>query len=247
VPAYPTSFYTSLTDFDATGIAQAAQLYAQDCIACHGAEGRGDGPLGKTLDIPPADLTAEHLWMHPDGELYWYLSHGMDAPRGGLSMPGFAAVLDSDARWEMIDFLRARNAGDAMNASGTWPHPIQAPELEAPCADGHVTSLEELRGQAVRIVVGPPVASQGVATIFIDPANPVPGTCVAPAPEVRQVYALVAGVTPEALAGTIFLVDPAGWLRARIRPSDPLPDLPALIRQITARPLVMPAGMGHRH
>jgi putative copper export protein/mono/diheme cytochrome c family protein len=151
VPAYPTSFYTSLTDFDGYGIAHGAQLFAQHCVSCHGADGRGAGALAHGLDIPPADLTAEHLWAHTDGEMFWYLTHGMDSPRGGLSMPGFGS------------------------------------------------------------------------------------------------YAIVTGLTPATLAGTVFLVDPAGWLRTRIRPSDPPPDFFELARSIIANPLAAPAGIGHRH
>jgi hypothetical protein len=60
-------------------------------------------------------------------------------------------------------------------------------------------------------------------------------------------YAIVSGVTPAALAGTVFLVDPAGWLRVRLRPSDPPPDLDALVRQIVANPIAAPAATAHRH
>ena len=123
VPAYPTSFYTSPTGFDAIGIASGAQLFAQNCVSCHGAVGRGDGPLAKGLDIPPADLTASHLWEHSDGELFWWLTHGMDSPRGGLSMPGFAGTLDEGQRWAVIDYIRAHNAGVALGTGTSWPDP----------------------------------------------------------------------------------------------------------------------------
>jgi mono/diheme cytochrome c family protein len=248
VPAYPTSFYTSLTDFDGDGIARGAQLFAQNCVACHGAGGRGDGKLAKSLDIPPADLTAEHLWAHSDGEMFWYLTHGMDSPRGGLSMPGFGDTLGSEARWVLIDYLRAHNAGVALNERGAWNHPVPAPELEAQCSDGRVVALEDFRGRVVRIVVGPPAPpAAGLATIFIDPGQPRDGACVAGAPEVRLAYAIVSGLTPETLAGSVFLVDPAGWLRNRIRPSDPPPDLDALAKSIIANPLAVSAAIGHHH
>ena len=78
VEAYPTSFYTSPTEFAATAIVHGAKLFAANCVVCHGAEGRGDGPSAKSLPWPPADLTAEHFWAHSDGELFWYLSHGFD-------------------------------------------------------------------------------------------------------------------------------------------------------------------------
>jgi putative copper export protein/mono/diheme cytochrome c family protein len=247
VQAFPTSFYSSLTDFDSYGISQGARLFARNCVSCHGADGRGDGPVGHSLDIPPADLTAEHLWAHTDGEMFWYLTHGMDSARGGLSMPGFGGVLGSESRWLLIDYLRAHNVGVALAERGGWNHPIPAPELEAVCGDGKVVALENFRGKVVRIVVGPPTAAGGLPTIFIDQARPAEDTCVAGAPEVRMAYAIVTGTTPAALAGSIFLVDPAGWLRVRLQPSDASPDVEALARQIIANPIVAPARVGHHH
>jgi len=32
-------------------------LYRRHCAACHGLDGRGDGPLADSLDVRPADLT----------------------------------------------------------------------------------------------------------------------------------------------------------------------------------------------
>ena len=39
----------------------------------------------KSLAMPPADLTAEHLFTHSDGELFWWLTHGMEGPDGKLA------------------------------------------------------------------------------------------------------------------------------------------------------------------
>jgi copper resistance protein D len=64
VPAYPTSFYASTQPYAAPSIALGAPLYAANCIACHGATGRGDGPLANKLPIRPADLTEPHLFAH---------------------------------------------------------------------------------------------------------------------------------------------------------------------------------------
>jgi mono/diheme cytochrome c family protein/uncharacterized membrane protein len=247
VPAYPTSFYISLTDFDGDGIAHGAKLFAQNCVVCHGAEGRGDGPLLRGINEPLADLTAAHLWAHSDGEMFWYLTHGIVSPPGEPPMPGFANVIGTEARWELIDYLRAHNAGVTVHQRGVWTNPIPAPELEARCAGGRVVAMENFRGQVVRIIVDPPMPTTGLPTIFIDPAEPRDGACVAEAPEVRLAYAIVAGVTPETLTGTVFLVDPAGWLRNRILPTDPRPNYAALARQIIANPLAPPAAIGHHH
>jgi putative copper export protein/mono/diheme cytochrome c family protein len=248
VPAYPTSYYTSPTGFDAVGIAHGAELFAQNCVSCHGADGRGDGPRAKGMDIPPADLTAAHLWDHADGELFWWLTHGMVSPRGGLSMPGFGGKLNEDQIWTLIDFIRAHNAGLALDAAGTWPHPVQAPGLVADCGDGRMVALADLRGQVVRIVVGPPEPSPLLPTIFLDPGPPKAGSCVATAPEIRTAYAVVAGVAPDALAGMSFLVDVNGWLRERLLAGSPAPtatSLAAAVKRFAAEPLS--AASAERH
>jgi putative copper export protein/mono/diheme cytochrome c family protein len=237
VPAYPTSFYTSPTGFDAVGIAHGADLFAQNCAGCHRGDGRGDGPL--------ADLTAAHLWDHADGELFWWLTHGMESPRGGLSMPGFGGKLNDDQIWALIDFIRAHNAGLALDAGGTWPHPVQAPGLVADCGDGRMLVLADLRGQVVRIVVGPPEPSPLLPTIFLDPAPPKADACVATAPEIRTAYAVVAGVAPDALAGMSFLVDANGWLRERLLPGSTAPTFSAAVKRLTDQPL--PAASAERH
>jgi mono/diheme cytochrome c family protein len=71
VPAYPTSLYRSPTHFDAASIMKGRALFAVNCVVCHGANGRGNGPSARQLPIPPADLTAAHLWSHSDGDLFW--------------------------------------------------------------------------------------------------------------------------------------------------------------------------------
>jgi putative copper export protein/mono/diheme cytochrome c family protein len=114
VPAYPTSFYRSIADGDAASVAAGRTVYAVNCAACHGRAGHGDGPLARSLAIPPADLTAEHLLEHRDGELFWWVSHGIGRVNGpdGLprqSMPGFAGTLDELSIWQAIDFIRANN------------------------------------------------------------------------------------------------------------------------------------------
>lgn len=32
-------------------------LYAQNCVSCHGVDGKGDGPMAARLNTPPSDLT----------------------------------------------------------------------------------------------------------------------------------------------------------------------------------------------
>lgn len=115
VQAYPTSFYASTQPYAAPSIARGAPLYGQNCAMCHGASGRGDGPLAGKLSIRPADLTEPHLFAHKVGEIYWWVSYGRD---NGI-MPGFADKLTSDQRWDLINFVLARTAGDLTRNTGS--------------------------------------------------------------------------------------------------------------------------------
>ena len=152
VAAYPTSFFTSPTEFAATAIAHGARLFAANCAVCHGVEARGDGPAARSLPLVPADLTADHFRAHSDGELYWFISHGFATPEGTITMPGFAGVLSSEAIWHLIDYLRAHNAGDALRRTGSWPQPLPMPQFDAQCANGQIIDLDDLRGRALRII-----------------------------------------------------------------------------------------------
>lgn len=109
VPAYPTSFWAEPEAPSPTSIARGTALYPRHCALCHGPAGAGDGALAQALPIPPADLTAEHLWEHSDGELYWWLAMGMRAADGTVVMPGFANQLSEAEIWSLIDAIRARN------------------------------------------------------------------------------------------------------------------------------------------
>jgi high-affinity iron transporter len=41
---------------------EGAAVYAAKCQACHGAEGRGDGPAARALPKPPRDFTNPEFW-----------------------------------------------------------------------------------------------------------------------------------------------------------------------------------------
>lgn len=252
VQAYPTSFFHSPTGFAATSIVEGAKLFPQYCASCHGTDGSGDGPAAKSLPIPPADLTASHLWVHSDGELFWWLSHGIDAPEGGLAMPGLARMLSDDQRWSLIDYIRAHNAGTTMRRTGSWLPPARAPDLQATCGNRTVT-LDDLRGQFVRLVVGPPEPEAGAeaVTIFVtSAAAPAKtGQCIADNLLVPDAYGIVSGISPRELAGTQFLIDGQGWLRAIQKPGETVSwndpkGLMAEIESLSAHPIAASSGSG---
>ncbi len=222
VSAYPTSFYHSPTGFTAATILEGSALYARNCVSCHGAQGRGDGPVAASLPVLPADLTAGHLWMHSDGEIFWWISDGILTPEGARAMPGFADTLDEESRWALIDYIRAHNAGFANGQAAAWKKVIQAPGFGVRCG-AKLLRLWDLRGRFVRLALGtvpPDAAGDAAVTIIAMPAGDVPQTiCVTRDETVPAAYGIVAGVAPGALAGMQFLIDDRGLLRAMQRPS----------------------------
>ncbi len=247
VPATATSFYHSPTGFASGAIMAGAALYPTQCAACHGAQGRGDGPAAAGLPVPPADLTAAHLWMHPDGEMFGWLLHGIEAPRGGMAMPGFPGLTDPQ-RWALIDWVRAHNAGLAFQAAGAWPQPLQAPGFQADCDGGRTESLADLRGGFVRVVAGVAPSAPGITTVLAtdDPAaQPAPGVCVTRDRDVPPAYAAVTGPAPQLPPGMQVLIDGNGWLRA-VQPGGwDARALAAAVREFAAQPVAATTGDAH--
>lgn len=65
--------------------------YERYCMACHGAEGRGDGPVAPALSMPPSDLTriaARRGGEFPVSEIAAYIDGREDvAAHGPREMP----------------------------------------------------------------------------------------------------------------------------------------------------------------
>ncbi|WP_158932821.1 CopD family protein [Acidisphaera sp. S103] len=260
IEAYPTSFQTSPTDFSAASIARGQALFAQNCAACHGPSGAGNGPAASGLHIQPADLTQPHIWMHSDGEMFWWLSHGIEDPEGGLAMPGFAGTLSPDDLWALIDYVRAHESALAMQQRSTFDVPLRAPSFPIACAGLTATRMADLRGRDVHVVTGgvvsediPPASGVTAVTLNLrDGVAPAPGSCVAATAAAWPAYAILTDLPPDKLAGAEYLVDPNGWLRAVHRPGaadgwQTREKLFAAIRAIDAKPIQPPSGGSHEH
>jgi putative copper export protein/mono/diheme cytochrome c family protein len=266
VEAYPTSFQTSPTNFSAISIARGEVLFEQNCAVCHGPEGEGNGPAAAGLRIRPADLTTPHIWEHTDGEMFWWLTRGVDDPEGGLAMPGFGGSLSAEDRWAVIDYVRAHNAGMASLQEADFDVPVRAPVLPVACDGVTASTTADLLGHVVHVIVGDPPKNQPQVAppadlpsiTLIVPADeaadtrPEPGTCVAAGPAAWNAYAVLAGLPLDEVAGTEFLVDPNGWLRVVQRPGatggwHTRNDLLAAIRDIRDHPIEQRQGGQHDH
>jgi mono/diheme cytochrome c family protein len=84
-----------------SGLKQAAQLYQENCVPCHGKTGAGDGPAASSLTPKPQNFTdAKVMSKTTDGELFWKMSTG----RG--PMPAWKDQLSETQRWQLVNYLR---------------------------------------------------------------------------------------------------------------------------------------------
>lgn len=99
--SWPTEHKPNPVPVTAEAIERGEYLFMNNCAMCHGQGAQGDGPLRETMWPPPSDLTIYTSW-HADGELYWFITKGVD----GTDMPAFERALSDEDRWSIIHFLR---------------------------------------------------------------------------------------------------------------------------------------------
>ncbi len=107
VDAYPTTYMKNPLPLQTDVVGRGETLFRTHCSVCHGQTGRGDGPAAAGLNPKPADLTAEHVDDHTDGDIFWWLNYGI----AGTAMPSFKATLSDIERWELIRFIRSLRHG----------------------------------------------------------------------------------------------------------------------------------------
>ncbi len=80
---------------------QSAQLFQQNCIACHGELGKGDGPLSQKMEPAPTNFTdPERAYNRSVMGLYDAITHGLE----GTAMPAFSK-LNTQERWSLAFFV----------------------------------------------------------------------------------------------------------------------------------------------
>ena len=230
-PATPTSFHASPSGFTAEGIVRGQRLYAQQCLRCHGPDGRGEGPDTPALAMWPPTLNGSLLWKRMEGELFWRVRHGLAGRDGRPTMPGLGGQPSDVQVWELLDFLQAQAAGQTLRESGAWAQPVRLPDGPVRCLRGNRRTARSLAGQRVRLEVplaGAPAPADDPRLVTLQLALPLSLSGAPPAPPgpdcemagaaARAALALVLGVALDALPGHQVMVDRQGWLRAVGRP-----------------------------
>jgi mono/diheme cytochrome c family protein len=85
---------------DANTIAQGKKVAEVNCVSCHGAKGKGDGPAAVALNPKPADWTSPAVQAESDGEIFWKISTGRGA------MPSWRFLPEND-RWALVRYIRS--------------------------------------------------------------------------------------------------------------------------------------------
>jgi mono/diheme cytochrome c family protein len=85
-------------------LAAGAQLFKDNCVLCHGVQGKGDGIGAAGLPVKPANFTdAKLLSLETDGSLFWKMSEGR------LPMPTWKDILSEQERWQLVNYIRKLN------------------------------------------------------------------------------------------------------------------------------------------
>jgi mono/diheme cytochrome c family protein len=136
---------------DDESLERGAALYATNCASCHGDGGMGDGPAGSALIPAPAPV-AHTSQMMADDYLFWRVSEG--GTPFATSMPAWK-FLDEQARWDMVNYMRALGEGTVNPAVGMGGEAYD-PEVQA-------ARQAEMLAQAVK----QGVVTQDEADLFI--------------------------------------------------------------------------------
>lgn len=92
----------------------AAALYATHCAACHGAQGRGDGPAGKRLEPAPSNFhDRERMAQRSVYGLYNTITLGV----AGTGMSAFGQLSEGD-RWALAFLAAGFSIDEAARAKG---------------------------------------------------------------------------------------------------------------------------------
>lgn len=90
---------------DSAAVAEGQTLYTQNCEACHGATGLGDGPAGASLDPHPGNLQTASKDAS-EAYLYWVVIDGGAAAGRSASMAAYEGVLSEDEIWKILAYVK---------------------------------------------------------------------------------------------------------------------------------------------
>jgi cytochrome c len=142
-------------------------LYETYCLVCHGAQGKGDGPISSKIPPPPSYKSERVLGFLP-GRIFHVITLGSG------KMPSYAAQLSPEDRWLIITYVRAVLQELPEAAPGS-PDP-------APAAPATPDSPAGSEGAAAPAAPAPTEAAPGTAPATGTPPSAPPAPAAASTP-----------------------------------------------------------------
>lgn len=96
-----------IVDIEKGDVVNGKALYENNCAACHGTSGKGDGPAAVSMRPKPRDLADEaYMQILSDTYLLEIITYGGASVDKSPLMPGWGNVLDQKEIIDIISYLR---------------------------------------------------------------------------------------------------------------------------------------------
>ena len=178
---------------DQESLTRGTAIYSKYCATCHGDGGMGDGPESAGLNPLPAPI-AHTSQMMGDDYLFWRISEG--GAVFNTSMLPWKGTLDEQARWDVINYVRALGSGKVTPATAAGGAPYD-PAVE-------LAQRKEMLARAVERGVITPAEADLFSTVHavLDQQRTPPAELSGDTPGERQVALLSALVADGSLTRT---------------------------------------------
>lgn len=92
-------------------MANGKKYYERYCLVCHGAEGKGDGPVSVKMPVKPPPLLSDKVKNFKDGRIFHIMTMGQGVMGSYLSQ--FAPDVDGKKRWAVVNYVRSLQRNSA--------------------------------------------------------------------------------------------------------------------------------------
>lgn len=138
-------------------LAQGEAVYLENCAACHGTTGNGDGPQAASLSARLPDFADQaYMAQKSSSEFFQVVSNGRQP-----EMPAFSNLLEEAARWAVSEYLRSLSfipQAQAASAPGSTPtSPTANPEQQAEEEEQASAEFGLITGQVINGSGGGPI------------------------------------------------------------------------------------------
>lgn len=121
------------------------KIYRDNCSACHGVNGAGDGPTASSLPEKPADFTdLKFMRVEEPQEFYENIANGKE------SMPKFEEKLSAEERWDALFFAWSRATSSMQIAAGRNVYNKNCVVCHGKLGDGKGTAASGLKKKPPR-------------------------------------------------------------------------------------------------